>query len=103
MKTLREKLGALPASRRKKIARRTASLIAEEMTMRELRKARHLTQVELAKSLGVKQEQISRIEQRSDMHLSTLRRHVEAMGGELILTAKFPDGAPIKLTGFADL
>jgi len=103
MKTLQEKLGALPASRRKKIAKRTASLIAEEMTMRELRKARHMTQVELAKSLGVKQEQISRIEQRSDMHLSTLRRHVEAMGGELILTAKFPDGAPVKLTGFAKL
>jgi DNA-binding XRE family transcriptional regulator len=103
MKTLQEKLGALPASRRKKISKRTASLIAEEMTMRELRKARHMTQVELAKSLGVKQEQISRIEQRSDMHLSTLRRHVEAMGGELILTAKFPDGAPVKLTGFADL
>jgi DNA-binding XRE family transcriptional regulator len=103
MKTLQEKLSTLPATRRKKIARRTHLLIAEEMTMRELRKARQMTQVDLAKTLGVKQEQISRIEKRSDIHLSTLMRHVEAMGGELIVTAKFPDGAPVKLTGFAGL
>jgi DNA-binding XRE family transcriptional regulator len=101
MKTLQEKLGTLPATRRKKIAKRTALLIAEEMTMRELRKARQMTQVEMAKSLGVKQEQISRIEKRTDMHLSTLQRAVKAMGGELILIATFPDGAPVKLTGFA--
>jgi DNA-binding XRE family transcriptional regulator len=103
MKTLQEKLSTLPATRRKKIARRTHLLIAEEMTMRELRKARQMTQVDLAKTLGVKQEQVSRIEKRSDIHLSTLMRHVEAMGGELIVTAKFPDGAPVKLTGFAGL
>jgi DNA-binding XRE family transcriptional regulator len=103
MKTLQDKLSTLPATRRKKIARRTHLLIAEEMTMRELRKARQMTQVDLAKTLGVKQEQVSRIEKRSDIHLSTLMRHVEAMGGELIVTAKFPDGAPVKLTGFAGL
>ena len=103
MKTLREKLAALPASRRKKIARRSRELIAEEMTMRELRKARNITQVEMAKALGVNQEQISRIEKRTDLHLSTLRRSIEAMGGELILTAKFPDGGPVELTGFSEL
>lgn len=103
MKTLKEKLAPLPASRRKKIARRTEALIAEELTMRELRKARNITQVQLAKTLGVKQEQVSRIEKRTDLHLSTLRRAVEAMGGELILSAKFPDGAPVRLTGFSEL
>lgn len=103
MKTLRQKLEILPASRQKKIARRTEQLIAEEMTMRELRKARNMTQIEMAKTLGVKQEQVSRIEKRTDLHLSTLKRSVEAMGGELILTAKFPDGAPVRLTGFAEL
>ena len=103
MKTLKEKLAILPASRRKKIARRTEALIAEELTMRELRKARNITQVQLAKTLGVKQEQVSRIEKRTDLHLSTLRRAVEAMGGELILSAKFPDGAPVRLTGFSEL
>jgi DNA-binding XRE family transcriptional regulator len=103
MKTLKEKLATLPASQRRKIARRTEALIAEELTMRELRKARNITQVQLAKTLGVKQEQVSRIEKRTDLHLSTLRRAVEAMGGELILSAKFPDGAPVRLTGFSEL
>jgi DNA-binding XRE family transcriptional regulator len=66
MKTLQDKLKALPADRRNKIAARTDELIREEMTMRELRKARNITQVELAKESNVKQEQISRIEKRSD-------------------------------------
>ena len=103
MKTLHEKLNALPASRRKKIKARSAELIAEEMSMRELRKARKITQEQMAKTLGVKQEQISRIEKRTDLHISTLRRSIEAMGGELTLMAKFPDGAPVKVTGFAEL
>jgi DNA-binding XRE family transcriptional regulator len=103
VKTLKEKLASLPPSRRRKIARRTRELIAEEMTMRELRKARNMTQVAMARALGVKQEQVSRIEKRTDLHLSTLRRSIEAMGGELILTAKFPDGAPVRLTGFREL
>jgi DNA-binding XRE family transcriptional regulator len=103
MKTLKEKLASLPPSLRRKIARRTRELIAEEMTMRELRKARNMTQVAMARALGVKQEQVSRIEKRTDLHLSTLRRSIEAMGGELILTAKFPDGAPVRLTGFREL
>jgi DNA-binding XRE family transcriptional regulator len=103
MKTLREKLDTLPAGRRKKIAKRMNLLIAEEMTMRELRKARQITQVEMAKTLGVKQEQISRIEKRTDLHISTLRRSIEAMGGELSLVAKFPDHKPIRLTGFAEI
>jgi DNA-binding XRE family transcriptional regulator len=103
MKTLQEKLKALPPARRKKIADRAALLIAEEMTMRELRKARQITQVAMAKTLGVKQEQISRIERRTDLHISTLRRSIEAMGGELILMAKFPDGAPVMVTGLTEI
>ena len=103
MKTLQNKLKALPAARRKQIASRTDQLIREEMTMRDLRKARQITQEQLAKILKVKQEQISRIEKRTDMHLSTLRRQIEAMGGELILTAQFKDGTPVRLTGLAEL
>jgi DNA-binding XRE family transcriptional regulator len=103
MKTLQEKLHALPASRRKKIAARANQLIREEMTMRELRKARSITQMELAKTLQVKQEQISRIERRTDLHISTLRRQVEALGGELTLMATFPKGAPIKIMGLGEL
>lgn len=103
MITLEEKLSKLPASRRKKIERMAEALIAEEMTMRELRKARNMTQIQMAKALGVKQEQISRIEKRTDLHLSTLRRSVEALGGKLVLTAKFPDGPPVHLKGFSEL
>jgi DNA-binding XRE family transcriptional regulator len=103
MKTLQDKLKALPADRRNKIAARTDELIREEMTMRELRKARNITQVKLAKKLNVKQEQISRIEKRSDLLISTLRRQVEALGGELTILASFPHGTPVKIVGFAEL
>ena len=101
MKTLEGKLDALAPGRRKRIEERAALLIAQEMTMRELRKARRMTQTEMARALGIKQEQISRIEQRTDLHISTLRRSVEAMGGRLSLVAEFPDGAPVVVSGFA--
>jgi DNA-binding XRE family transcriptional regulator len=103
MITLEDKLAALPARRRKEIEKRAAELIAEEMTMRELRKANKKTQAQMAKALGVKQEQISRIEKRTDMYISTLRRSVEALGGELALVARFPDSAPVEITGLSDL
>ncbi len=103
MKTLQEESKALPVSRRKLIEDRATELLGEEMTMRELRKARKITQAAMARALGVNQEQVSRIEKRTDLHLSTLRRSVEAMGGELTLVAKFPDRAPVAITGFAEL
>jgi DNA-binding XRE family transcriptional regulator len=92
---------SLPATRRRKIETRAAALIAEEMTLQELRRARALTQVRMAKSLGVAQKQISEIEKRTDMHISTLRRSIEAMGGTLSLVAEFPDREPVVLTGIA--
>jgi DNA-binding XRE family transcriptional regulator len=103
MITLEQKLAALPARERKAIQKRAAELIAEEMTMRELRKAHKRTQTQMAKALGVKQEQVSRIEKRTDMHISTLRRSIEALGGELTLVAKFPKGAPVEIMGLGDL
>ncbi|MFP5227056.1 MAG: helix-turn-helix domain-containing protein [Acidobacteriota bacterium] len=102
MKTLQDKIKTLPSARRRKIEARTQQLVREEMTLRELRKARSLTQTKLAQSLRVGQEQVSRIEQRTDLHISTLRRTVEAMGGELTIFATFPKGAPVKLVGFGD-
>jgi transcriptional regulator with XRE-family HTH domain len=66
-------------------------------TLKDLRQAFDHTQQELAGSLGVSQDAISRIESRSDMLLSTLRRYVEAMGGRLDLVARFPDRAPVIL------
>ena len=92
----------LSATQRKKVEARAAVLIAEEMTLRELRHARQLTQVKMAKKLGITQDSVSRLEKRSDLLLSTLRNTVEAMGGSLSLVAQFPDHPPVILAGIAD-
>src|SRR5436853_6106831 len=68
----------LSPARRKKVEARAAHLIAEEMTLQELRRARKLTQVHMAKELGISQDGISKLEKRSDLLLSTLRKTVEA-------------------------
>jgi DNA-binding XRE family transcriptional regulator len=93
-----DKIRKLRPARRKKVEARAAELIAEEMTLRELRKARKLTQVRIAKALGIKQDSVSRLEKRSDVLLSTLRKAVEAMGGTLSLVAQFPDRRPVVLS-----
>ena len=100
--SLDDMMAGLDPARRRKIEDRTAELIAEEMTLRELRKARQLTQVSVARELGISQDGVSRLEQRSDLLLSTLRRTVEAMGGRLSLIARFPDRPPVELSGIAD-
>ena len=94
-----KKLGPV---RRKKVEARAAELIAEEMTLRELRRARKLTQVKVAKKLGITQDSVSRLEKRSDLLLSTLRKSVEAMGGNLSLVAEFPDREPVILSGIVE-
>ena len=100
--SLDEMMADLDPARRRKIEDRTAELIAEEMTLRELRKAGQLTQVSVARKLGISQDGVSRLEQRSDLLLSTLRRTVEAMDGRLSLIARFPDRPPVELSGIAD-
>jgi len=70
--TLRSKLKKLSAARRKKINKRTKELIAEEMTLRDLRKALELTQADLSEKLHMKQEAISRLERRSDYYFQHL-------------------------------
>src|ERR1017187_9758099 len=71
----------LSPARRKKVAARAAQLIAEEMTRRDLRHARKLTRVRVAKELGIGQDGVSKLEKRADLMISTLRKTVEAMGG----------------------
>ena len=100
--SLETMMARLDPERRRKIEERAAELIAEEMTLRELRKARQLTQARVAAELGISQDGVSRLEQRSDLLLSTLRKTVEAMGGSLSLIAKFPDRPPVELSGIAD-
>jgi transcriptional regulator with XRE-family HTH domain len=103
MRTLDDVMKALPAKRRKKIEARARQLIAEELTMQELRKKLKLTQAEMAKRLGVGQMQVSRMERRTDLHVSTLRRAVKAMGGELSLVAKFPGRQAVVISEMDDV
>ena len=95
-------INKLTRAQRRKVEARAAQLIAEEMTLQELRRARKITQQKMAKSLNIGQEGVSKIERRSDLLISTLRRTVEAMGGSLSLLAEFPDRAPIILSGIAE-
>ena len=93
---------ALPRDRRQKVEARAKELIAEEMTRQQLRLLRKRTQVEVAAALGITQDSVSRLEQRADILLSTLRRYIQAMGGNLSILAEFPDRPPVKLAGLVD-
>ena len=76
--------------RKAKIASLTNQL-REEMTLQELRSALNLHQTELSSRLGIKQAAVSRMENRKDIHVSHLKKVIEAMGGELVITARFPN------------
>ncbi len=87
-KNLKQKMSPAALARAEKRAKQTLA----EMPLNELRAARQLTQESLAKSLGINQAAVSKLERRTDMYVSTLRQFVVAMGGELEITARFPDG-----------
>jgi ParB-like chromosome segregation protein Spo0J len=95
--TLEQVVGSLPLAQRRAVARRRAQLIEEEASLRELRRALGLTQVQVARGLNKGQHEISRMEQRGDMLLSTLDGFVRAMGGELELVCRFRDREPVRL------
>ena len=103
MTTLEEKLNQLSPERRAKIQSRVDQLMVEELSLRDLRLARKLTQEKMAELLQIRQEGVSRIEKRSDLHLSTLRQVIQAMGGELRLVVEFPDRPLVVLSGFQEI
>src|SRR5437879_2472852 len=74
----------------------------QRMALEELRSAKQLTQSDMAEMLGVPQSSISRIEQRADMYLSTLRNYIHAVGGELRIQAVFPDGGTVVIDRFGE-
>jgi transcriptional regulator with XRE-family HTH domain len=102
MKHLDRIRNEISPARRRKIKARAAEILAEEMTRQQLRRARKLTQVRMAKKLGMTQDGVSRLEKRTDVLLSTLRGYVEALGGKLSLVAEFPDRSPVILSGIAE-
>jgi transcriptional regulator with XRE-family HTH domain len=79
-----------------------AAAMLREMRLDELRRARLKTQQDMAAALRTSQASVSKLERRTDMYLSTLRRYVQAMGGELEIIARFPEG-PVRLEQFSEL
>lgn len=85
-----------------KAAAKKTQTILLEMALQELRQARHLSQEKLAEILTTKQANVSRIERRTDMYISTLREYIEAMGGHLDIIASFPEGK-VYINQFKDI
>lgn len=102
-KTLKQKLEQLSPERRQAIEEESSLLIAEEMTRQQLRQALKLTQEQMAELLQLDQGNISRLEQRTDLMLSTLRKYIAAMGGELRLVVEFPNRPTVTLVGISEI
>jgi DNA-binding XRE family transcriptional regulator len=97
----RDLLNAMPTDRQQRIAKRVRETVAA-MPLDELRRARQMTQIKLAETLGVNQGEVSKIEHRTDLYLSTLSEYVEALGGRLEIRAVFPD-REVRITQFEEL
>lgn len=95
-KTLRERM--TPKSKAR--ARAKTIRMMKDMALNELRSARDLTQGALAEQLNLEQPAVSKLERRTDMYVSTLRKYIEAMGGELEIIAHFPEGN-VRINQFA--
>ena len=100
--SLKEKMAQLSPERQKRISDEAEQLHGEYLTLQELRKAKELTQVQLAETLGIRQATIAQMEKRTDLMISTVRGYVEAMGGKLKLLVEFPDHASVSLDGLGD-
>jgi DNA-binding XRE family transcriptional regulator len=100
-RSFRELVKSMPADRQQRIAARVHRTLAS-MPLEEIRKARQMTQAKLAEALGVNQGEVSKIEHRTDIYLSTLAGYVEALGGKLEIRAVFPDGE-VRITQFEEL
>lgn len=101
-RTAREIIASLPKERQERIQKRSEELVEEYMALQELRRAMAFTQTDVAKKLHISQDGVSRLEHRSDLMVSTLRKYIEAMGGELNIIARFPNRPPIEIIGFAE-
>jgi transcriptional regulator with XRE-family HTH domain len=85
-----------------RVAEKTRAII-RDLSLNELRAARELTQEQLAKSLGIEQPAVSKLERRTDMYVSTLQTAIRAMGGDLEIRATFPDGTTYRIEQFRDI
>ena len=100
--TLKETTSPLTRERRKRIEAETQRLRQEHLTLQDLRKAKALTQTQLAETLGIRQATVAQMEKRNDLLISTLRSYIEAMGGRLDLVVAFPDRVPVHIGGLGE-
>lgn len=100
--TFQAVLADMEPARRERVKSRAAEIAREYHALQELRKARTKTQVEVAKTLGVSQPYIAKLEQRTDLMLSVLQTYVRSLGGELELAVSFPDCGRVVLRGIGD-
>lgn len=102
-RTLKDKMATLDPARRASVESEADRLHTEYLTLQELRKAKEMTQVQLARTLGIQQATVAKYERQSDLLLSTLTSYVQAMGGNLRLMVEFPGKEPVALEGLGDM
>jgi DNA-binding XRE family transcriptional regulator len=95
---LRDKMSPERRARNDEAVKKTLA----EMPLQELRNARGLSQKMLADTLHIQQPAIAKLEKRTDMYISTLRSHIKAMGGDLDVIARFPDGE-VRISNFSQI
>ena len=95
-------IASLPQDRRERVEARFEMLKNEVESLGELRRAAGKAQAEIASALKIQQPSVSKIEKQADMYLSTLKRYVEAVGGELELIVRLPSRAPIRIERLGD-
>lgn len=100
-RNFRELIEAMPPARRQKVEKRFRESVAA-MPLDALRKAREMTQLQLSEVLGVHQSEVSKIEHRADICVSTLVEYIEALGGHLEIRAVFPD-REVRISQFEDV
>lgn len=90
-------MNKLSADDRKKVEARTRELLQEEMVLQEIRRVCQYSQETMAQLLNVQQAEVSKMERRLDMYVSTLRRYIESMGGTLERVARFPECGAVRI------
>ena len=101
-RTLKDVMDGLEPDRRARIGARAKEIHQESLTLKKLRSHMELTQMALARKMGVAQPTIAQLEQRNDIHVSTLRKYIEALGGTLSIIADIPGQGLVLLTGLGD-
>ncbi len=102
-KILAEIMSNFTPQEQAQIQKEADKLIAEEMMLRELSKAYHLTQADIATNLVLEENNISKLEEETDFLLSTLANYIKRLGGKLKIVAEFPEKQPITIKSLTDL